>query len=131
MRRGPLVTIIIIIVMVIAGYAIYKGASTPVSSGSDNTGTENTGANNSGSASSTVDDAVKSKIASLLNLTSNDISIASKKNMDWPDACLGLAQSGEICAQVITPGYEFNVLSNGTTTVWRTNGDGSVVRRSK
>lgn len=34
-----------------------------------------------------------------------DIQIVEIEEMQWPDSCLGAAQPGEMCLQVITPGF--------------------------
>lgn len=47
---------------------------------------------------------------------------------EWPDACLGLAETGEICATVITPGYRVTVEVNGTIAVYRASLRGDVRR---
>jgi len=47
---------------------------------------------------------------------------------EWPNACLGLETEGEMCAQVITPGYEVTVQAGGELYSYRTNSDGTVVR---
>ena len=51
---------------------------------------------------------------------------AYEKN--WPDGCLGLARADEFCTQVVTPGWEITVQAKGETHIYRTNGDGSVIR---
>jgi hypothetical protein len=48
--------------------------------------------------------------------------------VDWPDACLGLPAAGEICAEVITPGFRVVVETGGTPYEFRTNRDGGLVR---
>ncbi|MEK7584103.1 MAG: hypothetical protein AAB490_02580 [Patescibacteria group bacterium] len=45
---------------------------------------------------------------------------------EWPDSCLGI-DTGELCAQVITPGYEIEVFYLDTPYVYRTNQDGTIV----
>ncbi len=40
---------------------------------------------------------------------------------------MGLAEKGEMCTEVITPGYEITIQSNGKKVVYRTNRDGSTV----
>ncbi len=35
-----------------------------------------------------------------------EIDTVSVTPQEWPDSCLGLAESDEVCAQVITPGFE-------------------------
>jgi len=40
-------------------------------------------------------------------------SLLSVERVSWPDACLGAARPGEICAQVITPGYRVELERDG------------------
>jgi hypothetical protein len=59
------------------------------------------------------------------------ISIVSTTAKDWPDACLGLPQKDEMCAEFLNPGFEVTVKVGSDTRIYRTNADGSVVRRAK
>ncbi len=53
--------------------------------------------------------------------------IKSSESENWPDSCLGLAQEGQMCAQVITPGWKITVQSGQETWVYRTNQNGRTV----
>jgi len=48
---------------------------------------------------------------------------------DWPDACLGLPNADELCAQVVTPGYRVVLKADGEQYVYRTDETGQVVRQ--
>lgn len=48
-------------------------------------------------------------------------SIVSVTPMEWPDACMGLAKPGEVCAQVVTPGYAVVVERAGQRTEYHTS----------
>ena len=67
-------------------------------------------------------------LASRLGIGERSIVILSVYPKDWPNACLGLEKAGEMCAQVITPGFEVTLTAGGKTYVYRTNQTGSVVR---
>ena len=58
-----------------------------------------------------------------------EITVRSISEMDWPDACLGLGTASEVCAAVITPGFAVTLVVEGETYEYRTNRDGSVIRR--
>jgi hypothetical protein len=73
--------------------------------------------------------AVRSLVASELGISEGVIIVMSAYQRDWPDACLGLADADQICAQVLTPGYEVTVQAQGGVRIYRTNSDGSVIRR--
>jgi hypothetical protein len=58
----------------------------------------------------------------------DEISITSFQETEWPDACLGLAEEGEMCAQVITSGWEIIVQAQGQEYEIRSDSEASVVR---
>ena len=59
--------------------------------------------------------------------TAEEIKVVSVSPMEWPDACLGLPEAGEVCAQVITPGYVVTLDLDGDVSVYRTD-EGTNVR---
>jgi hypothetical protein len=58
-----------------------------------------------------------------------DIEIVQVEQMEWPNACLGLAEEGEACAEVVTPGFQVTMEVNGQPYVFRTDEAGQVVRQ--
>lgn len=44
-------------------------------------------------------------LAQRLGIDAAEIAVASVEPREWPNSCLGAAAKGELCAQVITPGY--------------------------
>ncbi len=50
-------------------------------------------------------DAVQSRLADALNMAMDDLTLQEYREVEWPDACLGLPNAGETCAQTVTPGY--------------------------
>jgi predicted aldo/keto reductase-like oxidoreductase len=48
--------------------------------------------------------------------------------MEWPDSCMGSGTAEEVCAQVITPGYNVTVYFGDTVESWHTDENGSIVR---
>lgn len=42
-----------------------------------------------------------------------DASLVEAEAVLWPDACLGAAEPGELCAQVVTPGYRIIIERGG------------------
>ena len=75
--------------------------------------------------------AVKKYAATQAGVDESRVIILTAYEREWPDSCLGLAGIGEFCAQVIVPGYEVTINAKGQEFVYRTNGDGSVIRQSK
>lgn len=47
---------------------------------------------------------------------------------NWPDGCLGLPQKGEMCTEVIVPGFRVVLEVGGQRYVYRTNQSATVVR---
>jgi hypothetical protein len=75
-----------------------------------------------------VETAVKGMLSSMTGVPVEEIDVASAQEKEWPDACLGLAEQDEMCAQVVTPGWEVTLRAQGQNYLFRTNGDGAVVR---
>jgi len=74
-------------------------------------------------------DAARSALAVRLGLENPKmVLILTAFEKEWPDACLGLPQKGELCAQAITTGYEVTMQKDGVEYVYRTNTDGTTVR---
>jgi hypothetical protein len=66
-------------------------------------------------------------LAFRLGLSMEQINIIDIQPQEWPDACLGLAQAGQICAQMITPGYLVVLEVDGDQYEYRTDQAGSLV----
>lgn len=63
-----------------------------------------------------------------LGIPREEIIIGEWEPVEWPDACLGLAQPDELCAQVVTPGYRAVLVAQGQEYVAHTDQDGTQVR---
>jgi hypothetical protein len=89
-------------------------------------------ARNSGEMASPSADRVenlKTVLAAEVGAPATEILVEEITPTEWNDACLGLPQPGEICAQVITPGYRI-VLSHLTETYeFHTDQTGRNIRR--
>lgn len=73
--------------------------------------------------------AVLSGIAGELKVSVSDVQVLSVEPVDWPDACLGVSAAGQVCAQIITPGYRVVAQVGGKPVELHTNQDGTYVRR--
>ena len=73
-------------------------------------------------------EATRGVVAKTLGVKTEDIEIVSEEQVDWPDACLGLAKPEESCLQQITPGYKVTLRHENTTYVYRTDEGGEVLR---
>jgi hypothetical protein len=67
-------------------------------------------------------------LARALGLADYEMVLVSSTPVEWSNACLGIEEPGEMCAEVITPGYQIVVEFNGVLHQYHTNQDGSVVR---
>jgi len=72
-----------------------------------------------------VEELVINQLASNLGLDESDISIISNADIEFSDACLGVAMHNVVCAEVVTPGkiivleadavqYDYHVSNDGT-----------------
>jgi hypothetical protein len=67
-------------------------------------------------------------LAQQINLPLDEISLVSSEKVEWNDTCLGVSQPGEVCAQVITPGYRFILSTPAGTYQIHTNLSGKSFR---
>jgi len=64
-----------------------------------------------------------------LGVDVTQVQVIKVEDMEWPDACLGLPASGEVCAQVITPGFRITFEVNGQTYILHTDESGLNIRQ--
>ncbi|MGB9668841.1 MAG: hypothetical protein ACPL0B_00510 [Anaerolineales bacterium] len=72
--------------------------------------------------------AAQQVLAAQLGLLPEEVKIIRTEKVDWPDACLGVTSAGQICAQVITPGFRITLEANGKRYEYHTDTTGSAVR---
>lgn len=72
--------------------------------------------------------AARLKLSEDLGLKPEQIELISSEQVDWPDGCLGLASAGEMCIQVITPGWLIILRAEGQEYEFRTDLEGNIVR---
>ncbi len=51
----------------------------------------------------------------------DDVEFVSSTSTRWPDACLGLPEPDEVCAQVVTPGHKVVLRLDGETYTYHTD----------
>ena len=66
-------------------------------------------------------------LADILKVPVDQIKFISTEAVEWPDACLGLAQGNIVCAQVVTPGFRIILEADGKRYEYHTDTDGSTV----
>ena len=54
--------------------------------------------------------------------------IKQSEKQSWSDSCLGLAEPGKLCAQVIVPGWKVTVTDGQQELVYRTDNKGKLVK---
>lgn len=75
-----------------------------------------------------VEAAAKEVVSARTGVPVEEIEVTSAEEEEWPDACLGLADEDELCAEVITPGWRVTLTADGEEYVVRTDQNGSAVR---
>ncbi|NLG28473.1 MAG: hypothetical protein GX557_11220, partial [Chloroflexi bacterium] len=66
-------------------------------------------------------------LAAKLGVPVDAIDTVRVEAVTWPDACLGLARDGQMCAQVLTPGYRLEFVVNGVSYEYRSDRRGNLV----
>jgi hypothetical protein len=69
----------------------------------------------------------QAKLATDLNLDVEEIEVVSIEEKEWPNSCLGLEKEGELCAQVIVPGYLIVLEANDEEHSFRTDATGAIL----
>lgn len=75
-----------------------------------------------------VKNAIRQDLARILGIPPGKIKIKNVRQQNWPNSCLGLAQRGEFCAQVIVTGWRVEAFYNRQQYIYRTNNNGRIVR---
>ncbi len=65
------------------------------------------------------------QLANNLRIQDSAVKVDSTTMVEWPDSCLGVAQQGVMCAQIVTIGYLFTLEADGRQYEYHTNGDAS------
>jgi hypothetical protein len=64
-------------------------------------------------------------LAEHLNIGEDQVQIVDAQPVQWPDSCLGVPQSGIMCAMHVVDGYRITLSANGQTYEVHSNLDGS------
>lgn len=75
-------------------------------------------------------DRVIEDASSVLGVDANDLSVASFKPVDWPDASLGCPEEDGVYAAVVTPGYRIVVTGGDRTLTYHTDRQVGIVNCS-
>ena len=81
-----------------------------------------------GQTSGDVEEIVVKQLATNLGLQESDITVVSNKEVEFADACLGVAMEGVMCAQVVTPGRTIVLEASGVQYEYHISEDGSRIQ---
>lgn len=127
MKNFLIVLAIVIVLGAIWWFAPQGQEIEPVSPNGSSTGDMN------GTDDESLPEAVlvaRKSIAEAREIGERNIIVTSAQEKSWPDSCLGLPGAEEMCAQVITSGYEVVFEIGGQNYTYRTNSDGSQIREA-
>ena len=115
MNKNTIIAVLVLAAAIIGGYFLMKDRSAM-----------------SGNNSQTYEQAVEETIefVSILDKIHPDkIKVISSEVAEWPNSCLGLPVETEMCAEMLVPGYKVTLDADGEMMIFRTNKDGSSIRR--
>ncbi|MGH2412282.1 MAG: hypothetical protein ACRDEA_01005 [Microcystaceae cyanobacterium] len=76
-------------------------------------------------------DAVLQNVSRRTQIAREKFSVIEASRKTWPDGCLGIAQSGEMCTQALVEGWRVVVSDGQKNWIYRTDGEGRVIRWEK
>ena len=79
----------------------------------------------------TVAAALRQELSRSTGIAADKLKVTESSRQSWPNTCLGLAKSDEICGQMIVEGWRVVVSDGRQTWVYRTNARGNVLRLEK
>ena len=85
-------------------------------------------ANQNSNLPPTVAKAVLNDVSQKNQIPLSKLAITQAKREMWSNGCLGLAQEGEFCTQAIVPGWRVFISGNDQIWIYRTDGQGRVLR---
>lgn len=125
MPRSIVVGLLVLILLVTGACNVVTSSSPPSSLDSpDGTAVSSSTA----SPSPEVVESIQLALSQELNVAADDIVFKQAESVEWGDACLGLPQPNEMCAQVITPGYRIVFTTPQGEWVVHSDSTGATVR---
>ena len=79
----------------------------------------------------TVAAAVRQDLSRSTGIAADKLKVTESSRQSWPNTCLGLGSSDEICGQMIVEGWRVVVSDGRQTWVYRTNARGNMLRLEK
>jgi hypothetical protein len=81
-----------------------------------------------GAEAEAAEQAAREALARALGLADYEIMVVSVTPVEWSNACLGVEWPGQMCAEVITPGYKIVLEAHGVLFEYHTDSEGTAVR---
>jgi hypothetical protein len=72
---------------------------------------------------------VISLLAEQLKIDPGEITVSDKEPVEWPNGCVGLPRMGEMCNQLVTPGFKITLMANQETFIFHSNLSGDIIRQ--
>lgn len=116
MKKTYLVAAVMVLALILVAWA-----SRPVNDGN--------GDQNPGGDHPEVVQEVISKLKDTLGISADEIKVESIEQVEWPNACLGLAGEDEMCAEVITPGWKIVLSVAGDDYTFHTDLSANYIRQ--
>jgi hypothetical protein len=118
--------ILLVIVLIILGVWFWGGNNDALEpNGDDNDALSEEAERQMASAAAR--QALAARLSAAPELLTDVVEVDSER-VEWPNACLGLPEEDEMCAEVITPGWRVAFTVGDEEYVYRTNMNGSEVR---
>ena len=89
---------------------------------------QNTGKNATDELPAAVKAAVVGELSRLTDIPPARLKITASSPQSWPNTCLGLGSSDELCGQMIVEGWRVAVSDGRQTWVYRTDARGNILR---
>ena len=127
-----LLGVLVVVVLTVAGYAVYSYSSSNPSStqymGSTNSGENAPEGSIHNLPAEPAAVAARKDLAAKLHVSEGSIVIMLVEEKTWSDGCLGLGGPAESCIAALTDGFRVELVSEGKTYVYRTDKTGASVR---
>ncbi len=72
---------------------------------------------------------VQNQISESLGVPVENMQLQNVEKMDWPNACLGLPQGNEACAETVTSGWLLTFNINNQVYKYRVDSTGTIIRQ--
>jgi len=121
--------IVVIVIILLAGGGFWWWSDYQAGQNATTTpqnGTSTTTPNGNGTSTAAVA-ASRAYVMQQYGVDAGSIVLIDVKAREWPNSCFGVTIPGQVCAQVITPGYEITLNVQGTLRVYRTNVSGTSI----